>query len=71
MLFDLVQPFLRAALSLELAEISIQGLIVSITLHPSGIGFVTGPSSIVHSLLRLKACIFKQFKPLASFSHVT
>ena len=46
-------------------------LIVSITLHPSRIEFFTCPSSIVPSLHRLKACIFKQFKPLASFSHVT
>ena len=46
-------------------------MIVSITLHPSGIQFFTGQSSIVPSLHRLKACIFKQFKPLTSLSHVT
>ena len=33
-------------------------LIVSTTLHPSGIEFFTGPSSIVPSLHRLKAWIF-------------
>ena len=46
-------------------------LIVSITLHPSRIEFFTIPSSIVPSFNRLKACIFKEFKPLASLSHVT
>ena len=65
MLFDLVQPFLRAVLNLEIVEISIHWYIVSITLFPSRIEFFTGPSSIVPSLTRLKACFSKQFKPLA------
>ena len=70
MLFDLVQIFLRAAVSLELEEISIH-LIVSFTLQPVGFGLFTAPSPIVPSLHRLKPSIFKLFKPLASFSYAT
>ena len=71
MLLDLVQPFLRAAVSLDLAEISIPWYIVSITLHPARFGFFTGPSSIVPSLHWQKVWIFKLFAPLASFSYAT
>ena len=46
-------------------------LIVFIALLSSRIEFFTSPLSIVPSLHRLKACIFKQFKLVASFSHVT
>ena len=35
------------------------------------LGFFTAPSTIVPSLHRLKACIFKLFKFLASFSYAT
>ena len=59
MLFDLVQPFLRAAVSLELAEISIP--IVCITLQPVGLGLFTAPSPIVTSLHRLKPSLFLNF----------
>ena len=71
MLLDLVQPFLRAAVSLDHAEISIPRYIVSITLHPARFGFFTGPSSIVPSLHWQKVWIFKLFAPLASFSFAT
>ena len=70
MLLDLVQPFLRAAVSLELEEI-FNSLIVSITLQPVGLGLITAPSTIVPSLHRLKPSIFKLFKLLASFSYAT
>ena len=69
MLFDLVKPFLRAAVGLELTEISIQ--IVSITLQPVGLGLFTAPSTIVPSLHRLKPSICKLFKPLASLPYAT
>ena len=45
-------------------------LIISITLLLVQFGFFPAPSMFVPSLHRLKACIFKLFKPLASFSHV-
>ena len=70
MLRDLVQPFLRAEVSLELAE-NFNTLIISITLQPVGLGLFTAPSTIVPSLHRLKPSIFKIFKPLASFSCAT
>ena len=44
-------------------------LIVSITLHPSRIGFFTSPSSIIPSLHRQRICICKLFTPLALFSY--
>ena len=44
-------------------------LIVSITLHPSRIGFFTSPLSIVPSLYRQRICICKLFTPLALFSY--
>ena len=66
MLLDLVQPFLRAEVSLEFAEILYaNGLI---TLQPPGLGLFTASSPIVPSLHRLKPSIFKLFTPLASFS---
>ena len=46
-------------------------LIISITLQLVRFGFFPAPSMFVPSLHRLKACIFKLFQPLASFSHVT
>ena len=47
-------------------------LIVSITkLQPVRFGFITGPSTIVPSLHRLRVCIFKLFTPLALFSYAT
>ena len=49
----------------------IQWYIVSIMLQPLRLGFFTAPSTIVPSLHRQKACIFKLFKPLASLSYVT
>ena len=70
MLRDLVQPFLRAEVSLELAE-NFNTLIISITLQPVGLGLFTAPSTIVPSLHRLKPSILKFFKPLASFSCAT
>ena len=70
MLFDLVQPFLRVEVSLELEEIS-NRLIVSITLQPAGLGLFTAPSTIVPSLHRLKPSICKLFKPLASLPYAT
>ena len=66
-----MQPFLRAAVSFDLAEISIPWYIVSITLHPARFGFLTGPSSIVPPLHWQKVWIFKLFAPLASFSYAT
>ena len=56
MLRDLVQPFLRAEVSLELAE-NFNTLIISITLQPVGLGLFTAPSTIVPSLHRLKPSI--------------
>ena len=44
-------------------------LIVSFTLQPVGLGLFKAPSPIVSSLHRLKRCIFKLLKPLASFSN--
>ena len=63
MLLELVQPFLRATVSLEFAEISIG----SFNLQPARFGYFIGPSTIVPSLHRPKVCIFKLFTPLASF----
>ena len=68
MLLDLVQPFVRAAVSLEFAEIT---QIVSIPLHSAPFGFFTGPSSIVPSLHGQKVCMFTLFKLLALFSYAT
>ena len=59
MLLDLVQPFLRAEVSLY------------ITLQPVRFGFFTNPSTIVPSLHRLNVCIFTLFKPQASFLYAT
>ena len=70
MLIDLVQPFLRAVVSLEFAEI-FNTLIVSITLQPVGLGLFTAPSTILPSLHRLKPSIFKLAKLLASFLYAT
>ena len=70
MLLDLVQPFLRAEVSLEFAEIFYMPM-VSITLQPLGLGLFTASSPIVPSLYRLKPSIFKLFTPLASFSYAT
>ena len=46
-------------------------LIVSIMLQPVRLGLFKAPSTIVPSLHRMKACIFKLFKPLASLSCAT
>ena len=46
-------------------------MIVSFTLQSVALGLLTAPSPIVPTLHRLKPSIFKLFKPLASFSHVT
>ena len=69
MLLDLVQHFLRATVSFELAKFNT--MIVSIMLKPVRLGFFTTPSTIEPSLHRLKASIFKHVKPQASFSSVT
>ena len=42
-----------------------------LVLQPVQFGFFTGPSTIVPSLHRQKACIFKLFIPIASFSYAT
>ena len=70
MLLDLVQPFLRAEVSLELAEI-LYTLMVSITRQSLGLGLFTAPSPNVPSLHRLKPSIFKPFTLLAAFSYAT
>ena len=70
MLFDLVQPFLRTAVSLKICG-NFNTLIVAFTLQPAGLGLFTAPSPIVPSLLRLKPSIFKLFKPLALLSYAT
>ena len=57
MLLDLVQPFLRAEVSLEFAEISLRHATVSITIQTLGLGLFT--ASIVPSLHRLKISILK------------
>ena len=67
MLLDIVQPFLRAVVSLELAG-NFNTIIVSITLLPVGLGLFTAPSTIVPSYHRLKPSICKLYKPLASLS---
>ena len=59
MLFDLVQPFLRAEVSLEFAEISLRHATVSITIQTLGLGLFTASSPIVPSLHRLKISILK------------
>ena len=59
MLLHLVQPFLRAEVSLEFAEISIRHATVSITIQTLGLGFFTASSPIVPSLHRLKPSILK------------
>ena len=46
-------------------------MIVSFTLQSGALGLFTALSPIVPTLHRLKPSIFKLFKPLASFSHVT
>ena len=69
MLLGLVQPFLRAAVSLELAEISIpRGFLLHYTLHDL---IFHRSVSIVPSLHRQKLCIFTLFTPLALFSYAT
>ena len=70
MLFDLVQLFLRAAVSLETCG-NFNTLIVAFTLQPVGLGLFTARSPIVPSLHRLKPSVFKLFKPLASLSYAT
>ena len=64
MLVDLVQPFLRAEVSLEIAKI-FNTPMVSITLQPVGLGLFTASSPNVPLLHRLKPSIFKLFKSLA------
>ena len=59
MLLDLVQPFLRAEVSLEFAEISIRHATVFITIQTLGLGLFTASSPIVPSLHRLKPNILK------------
>ena len=66
MLLDLVQPFLRSTLSLEFAEI----FILLQVLQHERFGFFTAQCTLVPSLHRLRACIFKLFTPLASFTYV-
>ena len=70
MLLDLVQPFLRAEVSLELAEIYYT-LMVSITRQSLGFGLFTTPSPNIPSLHRLKRSIIKPFTLLAAFSCAT
>ena len=67
MLLGVVQPFLRAEVSLEL----IYTLRVSITRQSLGLGLFTAPSPNVPSLQRLKSSIFKPFTLLAAFSYAT
>ena len=68
MLLDLVQPFLTSCSEPWTCE-NFNSLIVSITLQRVRLKFFTVPSMIVPSFYRLKACIFKPFKPLVSFSY--
>ena len=71
MLLELVQPFLRATVSLELSETSIYWEFLLQSLQPVRLGLFTGPSTIAPSLHRLRPCIFKLFTPIASFSYAT
>ena len=65
MLLYLVQPFLRATVSHEITEFLLQAF-TNVRLV-----FFTHPSTIVPLLHRRKACIFKLFTLLASFSYAT
>ena len=72
MLLDLVQLFLRATVSLEFELGTFNKLTVSITnITACTIWVFTGPSTIIPSLHRQRACIFKLFTPLALFSDAT
>ena len=65
MLLDLVQSFLRSTVSHNSRKFLLQAFI------PVRFGFFTSPSTIVPSLHRRMAGIFKLFTPLASFSYAT
>ena len=68
MLLDQVQPFLLATVSLDFAEISISNMHA---LQPVRFGLFAGPSTIVPSLHRQRAYIFKFFTLLAPCSYAT